>query len=73
MSDPNNIDEINSAIHLALARKLLDRIQSGEVSAADLSVARQYLKDNNVDATREQNPHMIPLAHELPDNDDFAN
>jgi hypothetical protein len=39
-------EEILKQIHQALCQDLLTKIQSGEASSADLSVARQFLRDN---------------------------
>ncbi len=58
----SKIDELGAQLHLELFRIALDRIKSGEATAADLNVARQLLKDNGIDGTTKQNPHMIPLA-----------
>lgn len=37
-------------LHKLIAQKLAERIQSGEFTAADLNVARQFLKDNGIEA-----------------------
>lgn len=36
-----------------LAQELVDRIKKGKAKPADLAVARQLLKDNNIDLNRE--------------------
>lgn len=37
-------------LHAALAADFIRRIQSGEASAAELSAAAKFLKDNNIQA-----------------------
>jgi hypothetical protein len=53
-------------LHDALANELLRRVESGEAGASDLSVARQFLKDNGIDATPQQSEPLIDLAKSLP-------
>jgi hypothetical protein len=38
------------ALHGAIAKALAEKIEKGEATAADLAVARQFLKDNGIDA-----------------------
>lgn len=51
MQDLNNLFD-------ALCRCLAERLNSGECTAADMAVARQFLKDNgiNADFTSPQEP-----------------
>ncbi|NCT81900.1 MAG: hypothetical protein GXC94_02040 [Comamonadaceae bacterium] len=42
--------EALNALHGAFALELAKRIKDGTATAADLSVIRQFLKDNNVEA-----------------------
>ena len=42
-------------LHSELTQKLLDKIRSPEVTASELNVARQFLKDNGVES--------IPIDH----------
>ena len=37
-------------LHNELAKVLLDRVKNPDAKSADLNVARQFLKDNNIDA-----------------------
>lgn len=53
-------------LHEALADSLLEKINNGEATPADLSVARQFLKDNGVDAVIGQNAPLTRLALSLP-------
>ena len=59
-------DQILRDIHNALCRDLLTKIQSGEASSADLSVARQFLRDNGIDCVITDNKPMLNLASSLP-------
>lgn len=49
MSSPASKDKL-SELHAKLAEKLKARIESGDATAADYNVARQFLKDNDVTA-----------------------
>jgi hypothetical protein len=62
-----NLDNLHAQLALALPKALLARIAAGEATAADLNVARQYLKDNGVQSTPSANPHMPELALKLGD------
>ena len=59
-------DEILKQIHNALCSDLLNKIQSGEASSADLSVARQFLKDNGIDCAAGEGTPLHNLALSLP-------
>jgi len=78
MNDRNDkLVELNDM----LADALLKLITSGEAKAADLNVARQFLKDNNLSALldsyedpEEDAPHFKiaeALAAQLKEQDDF--
>jgi hypothetical protein len=60
------LDKILGSLHTALAADLLRRIQEGSATAADLSVARQFLKDNGIDALATQSEPLANLARSLP-------
>jgi hypothetical protein len=59
-----------SILHRALAEDLISRIQSGTATAAELNVARQFLKDNGVDSllTEAEQP-VLRLASVVPFQD----
>lgn len=67
-------EEQLNALHGALAQALADKIRSGEATAADLSVARQMLKDNNVSTLPTKGSPLGDLADSLPyaDPDDMV-
>jgi hypothetical protein len=52
---------------------LKDKIQSGEATASELSVARQLLKDNGIQAVATDNSPMKALVDSLPFDDDSEN
>lgn len=49
---------------------LVEKIRSGEATASELSVARQLLKDNGVQATVTDDSPMKELVSSLPFDDD---
>ena len=53
-------------LHAALAKSLADKIKKGEVTAADLNVARQFLKDNHIEASAEPGSPLDDLRRDLP-------
>ena len=59
-------DELLEALHGALAEEFLRRIKDGTATAADLSAARQFLKDNGIDAAPKQGSPMNNLMENLP-------
>jgi hypothetical protein len=60
------LDAIYAAMQEALAQGLLDRIKSGEATAADMNVARQLLKDNSITSVPKAGDPIVNLAHSLP-------
>lgn len=66
------MNEILTQLHNAVAQDLLERVQSGQANAADLNVARAFLKDNGIDATLEASEPMANLAKTLPFNTEVA-
>ncbi len=56
-------------LHVELTKQLLERVKSGTATAADLSVARQFLKDNNSDAVAEEGSPLADLARGVPFKD----
>tara|TARA_R100000951_G_scaffold106136_1_gene100490 strand:+ start:10 stop:255 length:246 start_codon:yes stop_codon:yes gene_type:complete len=66
MSENNTTEKKLGKLHEQLTEKLLERIRDPEVKASDLNVARQFLKDNNIDCVPQDNNNMSKLAEELP-------
>ena len=57
-------------LHKTLAENLLLRIQDPEAKSADLNVARQFLKDNGIDALPVEGSPLSELVATLPDFSD---
>jgi hypothetical protein len=57
-------------LHGILASALADKIKDGTATAADLSVARQFLKDNGIDGIATEANPLGQLAAQLPFNSD---
>jgi hypothetical protein len=53
-------------LHSKLTDTLLEKIRDPEVKASDLNVARQFLKDNNIDCVPTDTNSIGKLAEELP-------
>ena len=59
-------EEELAGLHGLFARYLKERLASGDVKPAELSVIRQFLKDNGIECIGEMNNDMLDLAEELP-------
>ena len=59
-------EDVLKSIHKSLCDDLLHKIQSGEASSSDLSVARQFLKDNGIDCAAGAGTPLLNLAMSLP-------
>lgn len=66
MSNSKATTELLDALHGALADKLKAKILDGTATAADLSVARQFLKDNGIDAIARPGSPLDGLVKSLP-------
>lgn len=62
-------DDILSLLHSELASVLLKKVQNGEVTAAELNVVRQFLKDNGIDAVPKEGSPLGNLVSSLPFTD----
>tara|TARA_B100001287_G_C22483603_1_gene435575 strand:- start:424 stop:657 length:234 start_codon:yes stop_codon:yes gene_type:complete len=60
------IDEKLKELHGVLANELLKRVKDPEAKASDLNVARQFLKDNGIEAIPVDNSPLKALVDELP-------
>lgn len=61
-----DLEKTLSNLHEELAKKLLEKVRSGEVTAAELNVARQFLKDNNIDGVPKEGTPLGNLVDALP-------
>ena len=53
-------------LHGILAEKLLEKVQDPACTAGFLNVARQFLRDNGIDAVPTEGSPLQRLADELP-------
>nr|BAR33356.1 putative DNA maturase A [uncultured Mediterranean phage uvMED] len=56
-------------LHGVLADELLKRVKDPECKSSDLNVARQFLRDNNIDAVPTEDSPLAKLMEELPFNE----
>ena len=53
-------------LHGVLAEELLKRVKDPEAKSSDLNVARQFLRDNGIDAVPTNDSPLSKLIEELP-------
>ena len=53
-------------LHAVLAEKLLEKVKDPDAKSSDLNVARQFLRDNGIDAVPTEGSPLQQLADELP-------
>ena len=56
-------------LHAILAEKLLEKIQDPDCTAGFLNVARQFLRDNNIDCVPVDGSPLQNLIDEMPFNE----
>ena len=59
-----------ASLHKTLAENLPLRIKDPEAKSSDLNVARQFLKDNGIDALPVEGSPLSDLVRTLPDFSD---
>ena len=64
--------ELLQTLHTLLISELVNRIQSGEATPADLNVARQMLRDNSIDCAAVEGAPILKLVENLPFIDEEA-
>jgi len=57
-------------LHTELTNKLLEKVKDVDCKASDLNVARQFLKDNGIEAMPVDNSPLKNLVDELPFSDE---
>ena len=62
-----------AALHTAVAEDLHRRITDGEASAAELSVAVKFLKDNHIDSVPTDDNAIGALLDGMPNFEDDTN
>lgn len=63
-------EDILAALHGELAKAMAAKLASGEASASDLNVIRQFLKDNGINSDGAKDPNIKSLVDDLPDDID---
>ena len=53
-------------LHAVLAEKLLAKVKAPDAKSSDLNVARQFLRDNGIDAVPTEGSSLDKLVKELP-------
>ena len=53
-------------LHAVLAEKLLEKVKDPDAKSSDLNVARQFLRDNGIDAVPVEGSPLQKLDEELP-------
>lgn len=61
--------EVLSDLHAGLALHLQEKLQDGSISAGELSILRQFLKDNNISAQPVEGTPFGDLVSSIPDLD----
>ena len=56
-------------LHSILAEQLLKKVKAEYVKASDLNVARQFLRDNGIDAVPTDDSPLQKLIDEMPFNE----
>ena len=59
--------EVLGDLHAGWAEWFMDKLVSGEMTVADVNVARQFLKDNQISAQPVEGTAFGDLAKQLPD------
>lgn len=67
------LTDLHSALALILAEQIQIKDENGKANAAVLNVARQFVKDNGIDADVRENKELQILSEALPfDEDDVV-
>jgi hypothetical protein len=64
--NPNILEGLFEDLHIEVAKDLLNRVRTGEATAAELSVAVKFLKDNQIEGIRKPGSPLDQLADTLP-------
>ncbi|MGH0000114.1 hypothetical protein ACQU0X_08540 [Pseudovibrio ascidiaceicola] len=59
-----------SELHGALADAMQAKLKSQDVTASDLNVIRQFLKDNGINTDGDKDDKIKNISDDLPDLDD---
>ena len=70
--NPDNARDMLNTLPTAIAEELLVRVRSGNASAAELSVAAKFLKDNHIECEMTHDNPLGKLAEAIPEFDNTA-
>jgi hypothetical protein len=59
-------EQLLTQLHRMVADELISRIQSGDATTGDISVAVKFLKDNQIDVGEKQQTSLRDLASIVP-------
>ena len=59
-------NDLLEKLHGKLAEKFLAKLEAGEVTASDMNVIRQFLKDNGIDSADASTGPLKALTDALP-------
>lgn len=59
-------EELLGRLHDAVAQKLLDKVEAGDATPAEISAAIKFLKDNNIEAEPTPDSTLTKLGDALP-------
>jgi hypothetical protein len=62
----DNLKVVLDKLHSNVAQELLDRINTGEATAAEIGIAIKFLKDNNITVDIEESEPVMNLIKALP-------
>lgn len=62
--------DVLELLHDAVEKELTERVKSGEATAADISNAIKFLKDNGIEAVLGKGGQIDSLARNFPTFDD---
>ncbi|MCG7628398.1 hypothetical protein MHM88_11320 [Epibacterium sp. MM17-32] len=61
-------EELLASLHGKMAEAMQKRLESDDLTASDLNVIRQFLKDNGINSDGASDPKLKSLADDLPED-----
>ena len=65
-------EEMMANLHGEMAKAMALKLQEGDFTASDLSVIRQFLKDNGINSDGKADENLKGLSDDLPDLDNVT-
>ena len=69
MARQKDANDVLADLHMGLALLLKERMDEGVITASELNVLRQFLKDNNISAQAVEGTPFGDLVSSIPDLD----